>query len=140
MRNNTFSNRIVKSFKLKSKDGAVGDVISVYINAKELAEGFKKCKSALINAERSLKDAQKRNDEHSFNVAVEDYAFATWNMLELVFGTEYSKKLLEFYGERYFDLAHDIAPFIKKKIIPVVNRYKKSKKDEAKNIYKKAEK
>jgi hypothetical protein len=136
MGTNLFSNRVVKTFELVGENGAVTDIIEVEIDIKKIASGFTARKEALINAERELKAAQKRNEQQAFDNASVNYADAFCELLELIFGENNTSKLFIFYKDRYLDMAQALAPFIKNQINPLIQNYKKVKKEDLKNMFK----
>jgi len=136
MKNNSLSNRVVKSFKLIDKNGAVIDTITIYVEIENIATMFNARLQILTEAERELRRAQKTKNTIEFDKSAEKYAVATKAFIELIFGDENTSKLFDFYDNRYIDMAKAIAPFIKKELLPAINNYKKAKKVELKNQFK----
>ena len=63
-------------------------------------------------------DAQKAADEKDMSKAEEAMGNAVLGLFEVVFGTEQTEKIVEFYDNKPLEMLGDIAPFISDVVAP----------------------
>lgn len=132
----TRSKRITETLELTDANGIVVNSINVNLDADAVCTAFRKKQIAIIDAERRLKDVQRKGSQADLDAAYEAYGDAMLNIFELIFGDEGTKKILEFYENNYVEMGLQIVPFIREIVIPKLDDALKSHKRQMKNLYK----
>lgn len=132
----TRSKRITETLELTDANGIVVNSINVNLDADAVCTAFRKKQIAIIDAERRLKDVQRKGSQADLDAAYEAYGDAMLNIFELIFGDEGTKKILKFYENNYVEMGLQIVPFIREVVIPKLDDALKSHKRQMKNLYK----
>ena len=131
----TRSTRIIETLELTDENDNVVDTIDIDLDADAICTAFRKKHLAIIDAERRLKEVQKKGVQENIETAFSVYGTALLDVFELVFGTSGTKKILEFYENKYVEMSVQIVPFIYSVIVPKINETLNNQKTKLKNMY-----
>lgn len=129
------SNKVFETLELVNESGSVEHSLKIEIDADLIINDFRKCKNALVNSERKLKEAQKADNLDEMEELFGAYGNAVINILKLLLGDENTDVIIEFYEERYVELSMHIMPFIYNVIQPAVEKAVNEKKESLKNSF-----
>ena len=130
------SQKVIEDFELVNENGQIETTIHVHIDADSMVEKIRKKYVALVSAHgEMLKIQEKMTDKEVLHNIYEKVGRAEINLIEAVFGEEDTKKILEFYGERYIEMAREVMPFISEIILPKIEIIAKQNKKELLSKY-----
>lgn len=130
------SQKVIEDFELVNENGQIETTIHVHIDADSMVEKIRKKYVALVSAHgEMLKIQEKMTDKEVLHNIYEKVGRAEIDLIEAVFGEEDTKKILEFYGERYIEMAREVMPFISEIILPKIEIIAKQNKKELLSKY-----
>lgn len=130
------SQKVIEDFELVNENGQIETTIHVHIDADSMVEKIRKKYVALVSAHgEMLKIQEKMTDKEVLHNIYEKVGRAEIDLIEAVFGEEDTKKILEFYGERYIEMAREVMPFISEIILPKIEKIAKQNKKELLSKY-----
>lgn len=130
------SQKVIEDFELVNENGQIETTIHVYIDADSMVEKIRKKYVTLVSAHgEMLKIQEKITDKEVLHNIYEKVGRAEIDLIEAVFGEEDTKKILEFYGERYVEMAKEVMPFISEIILPKIEKIAKQNKKELLSKY-----
>lgn len=106
--------RIVEELELLAPDDSTAMLIHVSVSPETIASKFRSVQLDIANAKRV-------GDMEAFGDAV-------ISLFDLVFGTETTQKILDYFDGAYVDMAIQVLPFIYDRIQPAVQHYVSSRK------------
>lgn len=110
----TRKNRIKETLQLCHANGDVAVELEVDLNVDDIAGRVNKAYEALGMAQLAL-----QKDQNS-QKAMEAYGAAVIAVLDVIFGEDGSKQIVEFYEGRYSEMLLDLFPFINGEIMPKI--------------------
>lgn len=116
------SNRITEDVEFLGENGEVELTVKLDIDIEKIAGDFRKAQIAVMNAEKAAKE--KQTDE-----LLEAYGKAIVEFIQLIFGDENTKKLIDYFNGRYIDMLCQISPFICDIVIPCLEKSVQQKKE-----------
>jgi len=122
------SSHITEDIELIGEKGEVEKVISVDINVDRIMSGYRQAEINLIKLQKSVKNKENSQALESYGKAVVDY-------FNMVFGTENTKEMLEFFEGRYTDMFCQLMPFITEIVKPALAQAIAAKKSDIANNY-----
>ena len=130
------SQKVIEDFELVNENGQIETTIHVHIDADSMVEKIRKKYVTLVSAHgEMLKIQEKITDKEVLHNIYEKVGRAEIDLIEAVFGEEDTKKILEFYGERYVEMAKEVMPFISEIILPKIEKIAKQNKKELLSKY-----
>lgn len=130
----TRKNRIKEQLQLCNADGSVGLTLDVDLDVDKVVMRVNKAYDALGEAQNALQKAPQSQE------AMEAYGKAFIAVLNVVFGEEGAKQLLEFYEGNYSELLLDIAPFLTDEIMPKIREASAARKAQLVDVARRAQK
>ena len=110
----TRKNKVKESLRFNHADGTEAFTAEVEINVDEFAGKYNKARELAAFAENKLKNSPESEELQ------QAYGEAVIAVLELIFGQENTRKILEFYENRYSEMLLDIYPFLTEVIQPAI--------------------
>ena len=126
--------KFTDTLELLGKNGAVEKSLSVEIDLDAVSRNYRKTLVALSDAELSLKKAQAEKNVEIFDAAYIAYGYSIIALFELTLGKENTVEILNFFENRYTEMALQIIPYISEVITPLISDVIKQKKREMKRI------
>lgn len=111
------------------------DIIEVNLDAGAIQARFTKGYNELLRAQTALNGVTGDNLD-AMSERLEQYGNAVVGVLQVVFGEENTKKILDFYEGNFTEMFTQIYPFISEVIIPKISEANKRKTEELKALYK----
>lgn len=130
------SKNIAETLELVDDKGTVKHTIDVSLDADAVCTAFRKKQIAIIDAEKRLKELQKQGLTADLDAGFEAYGSALIDILQLIFGSENTETILNFYGNNYIEISVQIVPYIYTVIVPKLEDALKTKKAQLKSLYK----
>jgi len=130
----TRKNRIKEQLQLCNADGSVGLTLDVDLDVDKVVMRVNKAYDALGEAQNALQKAPQSQE------AMETYGKAFIAVLNVVFGEEGAKQLLEFYEGNYSELLLDIAPFLTDEIMPKIREASEARKAQLVDVARRVQK
>ena len=120
----TRKNRIKEQLQLCHANGDVALTVDVDLNVDEIAGRVNKAREVLGEAQIAL---QKDQDSPA---ALEAYGNAVIALMDVIFGTENSRAILEFYEGNYTEMLLDLFPFINDEVMPKIREANEARKEQ----------
>ena len=127
------SEKLTDTLQLCDQSGNVVHNLKIEVDIDAISGGFRETLTLLGDAERRLKENQRKGNVHAFDKAYEDYGNLLVRMFSMTFGAENTKVILEFYESRYTEMAVELVPYIIDVMIPMVQSSINAKKKRLKN-------
>ena len=118
----TRKNHIKEQLQLCHANGDVDLTIDVDLNVDEIAGHVNKARGALGEAQIAL---QKDNTSPA---AMEAYGKAVIALMDVLFGEDNTRAMLEFYEGSYTEMLLDLFPFINDEIMPKIREANEDRK------------
>lgn len=128
---------ILKRSKKIEESVQIGDeIIPVSLDIGKINGDFNTRYRNLVNAECELRQIDKTvTPEHLLELQTA-YGNGVISLMELIFGIDGAKKIVDFYENDYIELLESIIPFIQETIVPKMREYVKSQQDKYRNYTK----
>lgn len=125
------SKKVIEEFELVDENNRVVEQFRVELDAGSMVEKLRRKHLALVHAHKELQDINVNNsNEQELSEAYEKLGTATVDIIEAVFGGEDAEKILDFYENKYVDMAKEVIPFITGVVLPKLHEVvRQSKKD-----------
>lgn len=109
--------------------------LKVSLSFESIARDFIVRYNTVVKAENEV-EAYKNNTEDidKLSEAMNAYEVAILNLLQLIFGVENTKEILNYYEENYIEMVYEVMPFLTEVIVPKLKQYME---EERKNLSKK---
>lgn len=104
--------KLVDTLELKNEDGSTFAILNIDLDVDRIMTEYNRARNDVIRAQQKIK-ADPQNPE-----ILNEYGKAIVSVLDVLFGTENTKKLLEFYENKYSELLEMIFPYISNEIEP----------------------
>ena len=104
--------KLVDTLELKNEDGSTFAILNIVLDVDRIMTEYNRARNDVIRAQQKIK-ADPQNPE-----ILNEYGKAIVSVLDVLFGTENTKKLLEFYENKYSELLEMIFPYISNEIEP----------------------
>lgn len=104
--------KLVDTLELKNEDGSTFAILNIDLDVDRIMAEYNRARNDVIRAQQKIK-ADPQNPE-----ILNEYGKAIVSVLDVLFGAENTKKLLEFYENKYSELLEMIFPYISNEIEP----------------------
>lgn len=104
--------KLVDTLELKNEDGSTFAILNIDLDVDRIMAEYNRARNDVIRAQQKIK-TDPQNPE-----ILNEYGQAIISVLDVLFGTENTKKLLEFYENKYSELLEMIFPYISNEIEP----------------------
>ena len=118
-------NHVVEDLKVTDNDREL--VLHVDINVDQILQRY-------AAATKALTEAQQATQKGITEERVEALGKAIIGVFEVIFGTEQTEKLVDFYGESYTEMLADVAPFVNDVVAPKINEAQQRIMEKYKNV------
>ena len=118
-------NHVVEDLKVTDNDREL--VLHVDINVDQILQRY-------AAAAKALTEAQQATQKGITEERVEALGKAIIGVFEVIFGTEQTEKLVDFYGESYTEMLADVAPFVNDVVAPKINEAQQRIMEKYKNV------
>lgn len=130
------SKKYIEEFELVDEKGEVAHRMQVKLDAAELV---KNVNGKYINLVKALAKTQAYSTGQVTNQdaaeALDTLGNAMVDMLEVVFGQENARVIVDFYDGRYVEMAQEVFPFFTDVVIPRCGEIIKENKEQIKSKY-----
>ena len=118
-----------EDFELVNESGEVVHLLHVSLDADDMVVKINRKYTALTKALAETTEI-KRKAENPEEIQKSDEILGTAvvDLLEAVFGTEDTEKIIQFYEGRYIEMSQEVIPFITQCVIPKLIEMKKDNK------------
>lgn len=120
------SEKVIEKVELE-KDGEVVTSFDIEIDCEAIALRYNEKFNEIIKAELAI----KKGDTNGFAL----YGSALKAFFELLFGEENTKKLFDFYENKYFEISVNVLPFIKSEVQPKIKQAVNDMQAKARAVY-----
>lgn len=124
------SKKVTEELELVDENGSISACLRVDLSAPGLVEKIRRKYTDLAKVREEV--AEIHAGTHSAEEVMRASTLlgtAVVDLLEAVFGREDAKKIIDFYEERYHEMALEILPFVYDVVLPRIHEiYKESKK------------
>ena len=135
------SERLTDTLQLIDKSGNVVHSLEIEVDIDAISGGFRTTLDKLQDAEKRLKENQRKGDIAAFDKAYEDYGKVLTEMFYATFGAKNAQTIIDFYENNYVEMSVEMVPYIIDVIIPLVygaiDRKKKRLKNAARRSWRK---
>ena len=104
--------KLVDTLELKNEDGSTFAILNIDLDVDRVMAEYNRARNDVIRVQQKIK-TDPQNPE-----ILNEYGQAIISVLDVLFGTENTKKLLEFYENKYSELLEMIFPYISNEIEP----------------------
>ena len=106
-----------EEFQLVNENGEIVESLFVELDPSMVAQSLSKKYIDLQKALVAVNDAALKKEN-----MYETVGKSMNEIMETVFGEEYTKKIIEFYSGRYIEMCREIIPFVSEVVIPQVRK------------------
>ena len=118
-----------EDFELVNESGEVVHLLHVSLDADDMVVKINRKYTALTKALAETTEIKgKAENPEEIQKSVEILGTAVVDLLEAVFGTEDTEKIIQFYEGRYIEMSQEVIPFITQCVIPKLIEMKKDNK------------
>ena len=118
-----------EDFELVNESGEVVHLLHVSLDADDMVVKINRKYTALTKAlAETTEIKRKAENPEEIQKSVEILGTAVVDLLEAVFGTEDTEKIIQFYEGRYIEMSQEVIPFITQCVIPKLTEMKKDNK------------
>ena len=118
-----------EDFELVNESGEVVHLLHVSLDADDMVVKISRKYTALTKAlAETTEIKRKAENPEEIQKSVEILGTAVVDLLEAVFGTEDTEKIIQFYEGRYIEMSQEVIPFITQCVIPKLIEMKKDNK------------
>lgn len=118
-----------EDFELVNESGEVVHLLHVSLDADDMVVKINRKYTALTKAlAETTEIKRKAENPEEIQKSVEILGTAVVDLLEAVFGTEDTEKIIQFYEGRYIEISQEVIPFITQCVIPKLIEMKKDNK------------
>ncbi len=118
-----------EDFELVNESGEVVHLLHVSLDADDMVIKINRKYTALTKAlAETTEIKRKAENPEEIQKSVEILGTAVVDLLEAVFGTEDTEKIIQFYEGRYIEMSQEVIPFITQCVIPKLIEMKKDNK------------
>lgn len=118
-----------EDFELVNESGEVVHLLHVSLDADDMVVKINRKYTALTKAlAETTEIKRKAENPEEIQKSVEILGTAVVDLLEAVFGTEDTEKIIQFYEGRYIEMSQEVIPFITQCVIPKLIEMKKDNK------------
>lgn len=107
--------------------------LKVDINVDSILQMYNNAQYRIAQAAQNAKGAMDKKDMDAVEEAMGD---AVLSLFEVIFGKEQTQKIIEFYGNKAFEMLSDISPFITDVVAPKVKEAQQRIEDRYKQVTK----
>lgn len=107
--------------------------LKVDINVDSILQMYNNAQYRIAQAAQNAKGAMDKKDMEAVEEAMGD---AVLSLFEVIFGKEQTQKIIEFYGNKAFEMLSDISPFITDVVAPKVKEAQQRIEDRYKQVSK----
>lgn len=130
------SKKYIEEFELVDEKGQVAHRMQVKLDAAELV---KNVNGKYLNLVKALAKTQAYSTGQITNEdaaeALDTLGNAMMDMLEVVFGAENARVIVDFYEGRYVEMAQEVFPFFTDVVVPRCGEIIKENKEQIKSKY-----
>lgn len=127
------SEKLTDTLQLCDKSGNVVHSLNIEVDIDAISSGFRITLDKLQDAERRLKENQKKGDAVAFEKAYEDYGKTLTEMFYATFGAKNAQIIIDFYENNYVEMSVEMMPYIIDVLIPLIYGAIERKKKKLKN-------
>ena len=128
---------VLKRSKKIEESVQIGDeIIPVSLDIGKINGDFNTRYRNLVNAECELKQIDKGATPEQLLALQTAYGNGVISLMELIFGVDGAKKIVDFYESDYLELLENIIPFVQETIMPKMREYVKVQPEKYKNYAK----
>lgn len=121
--------RFREDLELIDSEGNVVHTIHVELDADDMVVKINRKYTALTRALADLDEIKRESENNEYpQKALEKLGNAEIDLFESVFGEADTRTIIDFYEERYMEMAKEIIPFITHVVIPRIAEIKKENK------------
>lgn len=118
-----------EDFELLDSEGNVAHTLHVDLDADDMVSKISRKYSALTRALSDVGDVKQNiSNKEQMESALETLGRAEVDLFETVFGEENAGVIVDFYENRYVEMAQEVIPFITSVVIPRIVEIKKENK------------
>ena len=118
-----------EDFELVNESGEVVHLLHVSLDADDMVVKINRKYTELTKAlAETTEIKRKAENPEEIQKSVEILGTAVVDLLEAVFGTEDTEKIIQFYEGRYIEMSQEVIPFITQCVIPKLIEMKKDNK------------
>lgn len=107
--------------------------LKVDINVDSILQMYNNAQYRIAQAAQNAKGAMDKKDMEAVEEAMGD---AVLSLFEVIFGKEQTQKIIEFYGNKAFEMLSDISPFITDVVAPKIKEAQQRIEDRYKQVSK----
>lgn len=121
--------RFQEDFELLDSEGNVAHTLHVDLDADDMVSKISRKYSALTRALSDVGDVKRNiSNKEQMESALETLGRAEVDLFAAVFGEENAGVIVDFYENRYVEMAQEVIPFITSVVIPRIAEIKKENK------------
>ena len=118
-----------EDFELVNESGEVVHLLHVSLDADDMVVKINRKYTALTKAlAETTEIKRKAENPEEIQKSVEILGTAVVDLLEAVFATQDTEKIIQFYEARYIEMSQEVIPFITQCVIPKLIEMKKDNK------------
>lgn len=107
--------------------------LSVDLNVDSILQQYNNAQYRIAQA---AKDAKQAVNDHDMEKVEEAMGDAVLSLFEVIFGHEQTQKIIDFYGNKAFEMLTDISPFITDVVAPKIQEAQQRIKDRYEQVAK----
>lgn len=128
--------RVTERLELADENGNVVYVLEVKLDADDIAKKVHRKYTDLIKVLSETTEIKRKAESgEEVEGCIEKLGNAVVLLFEAVFGTDDTKKILDFYDSRYIEMCREVIPFITEVIIPKIQKINDENRKKAKMSY-----
>lgn len=124
--------RVIEDLELTDESGNVIETLHIDLDADVMARQLSVKHLALINAQKAMQNAQ---DSQEADKKLEVIGNTVTDLFEAVFGPDNTRKIINFYDNRYIEMCQEVLPFVVNIVIPKVRSAAKESRDKLLQTY-----
>lgn len=130
------SKKVIEEFELVDESGRIIEHFDVDLDAGAVVEKLRRKHIALLRAQADVAQINTAvSEKKELHTAYEKFGYAVSDIIEAVFGTESTKKIIKFYEDNYAEMTKEVLPFITQVVIPRVEAVAKENKKQILSAY-----
>ena len=124
----TRAQNLIDSLQLVSPDGDIKAEISINLNLSQIARDFRPCYLRLVQAQQKYRQAQESENVENSSELIAEVGESVISLYNLIFGTEETRQIIDFFDGDYFEMIAQTIPFIHDVIAPAITNYVKQQR------------
>lgn len=128
--------KTIEKLELADENGKVIYVLEVQLDADDMVKKIHRKYTELTRALSETTEIKHKTESgEEIEECIEKLGHAVVSLFEAVFGTDDTRKILDFYDSRYIEMCRDVVPFITKVVIPKLQKINEENRKKVKMTY-----